>query len=399
MKRFFFSAIALVVAASACTESGLIETPDFYANGITFEPYIGKAPVTKAESIDEAYLMSKTTEGAPAFHVYAFLHNSNVENATGIKVTKPFMDKDVWYDTRDNVWRYDGLEYWPEGQDTYLAFVAYNSDAEDCITSHPTPTKFEFTVPDVVEDQVDLLITDFMPWQWDSNPAGNTEVNLVFKHLLSRVGFSVIATNPTQGVDIAIRSIKFYGDFYSTGTVDLAPAASVGSKESPSLISPVIEKKAGTEVSVYSLFDSEHCFEASSYDCKPTTVTVGENEVTIPGKPIFPNVALDLTATDWEDRYEPVFNSVAESTAAENDRYMMLIPGELGDNAYIEVEYQLTSDIKRTAKVQLQDWELLAGFAYEFVLKVSTNSIEFEADMSNGWSDSVAPTGSLVPLS
>ena len=343
--------------------------------------------------------MSKTTEGAPAFHVYAFLHNSNVENATGIKVTKPFMDKDVWYDTRDNVWRYDGLEYWPEGQDTYLAFVAYNSDAEDCITSHPTPTKFEFTVPDVVEDQVDLLITDFMPWQWDSNPAGNTEVNLVFKHLLSRVGFSVIATNPTQGVDIAIRSIKFYGDFYSSGTVDLAPAASVGSKDSPSLISPVIEKKAGTEVSVYSLFDSEHCFEASSYDCKPTTVTVGENEVTIPGKPIFPNVALDLTATDWEDRYEPVFNSVAESTAAENDRYMMLIPGELGDNAYIEVEYQLTSDIKRTAKVQLQDWELLAGFAYEFVLKVSTNSIEFEADMSNGWSDSVAPTGSLVPLS
>ena len=108
MKRFIFSTIAIAAIATACTESGLIDTPDFYANEITFDPYIGKAPVTKAEDISADYLKISSKED-PAFHVYAFLHKGET-----VDVKNPFMDKDVWFDPNagesgSGVWRYDGL--------------------------------------------------------------------------------------------------------------------------------------------------------------------------------------------------------------------------------------------------------------------------------------------------
>ena len=56
MKRFIFSAIALMVAATACTESGIVDMPEFYGNPIVFDTYIGKTPITKADNVDINYL-------------------------------------------------------------------------------------------------------------------------------------------------------------------------------------------------------------------------------------------------------------------------------------------------------------------------------------------------------
>ena len=387
MKRFIFSTIAIAAIATACTESGLIDTPDFYANEITFDPYIGKPPVTKAEDISADYLKISSKED-PAFHVYAFLHKGET-----VDVKNPFMDKDVWFDPNageggSGVWRYDGLEYWPN---TPLAFVAYNSDAETSITSHPSHTEFEFTVKDVVEQQVDLLATTFITNQIDSDE-GNKNVNLVFKHLLSRVGFSVIPTTTSSNVDIAIRSIKIFGTFPSVGTVDLTlnreEVISEGETDAQDVkeIRPYITPKTGTTVDHYSLFDGNDCFVINSADCKDETTNAKV------AKPIYPNSVLHLDQEEWENRY-----TALDDTDADN-RYMMLIPCNPGADTYIEVEYQLTSDIKRTAKVQLDNWVFKPGFAYEFILKVSTDSIDFEAQMG-GWTGSEAAAGPLIPLS
>ena len=385
MKRFIFSAIVLAATTTACVESGLIDMPDFYANEISFDPYIGKAPITKAEDID-ADALKESSQQAPAFHVYAFLHKT-VENTTTIDFKNPFMDKDVWFDKNAGedhagVWRYDGLEYWPN---TPLAFAAYNSAAESSITSHPSHTVFEFTVKDAVEEQVDLLVTPFLTNQVDSED-GNKNVNLVFKHVLSRIGFSVIPTNPSSSVDIAIRSIKLYGSFPSVGTVDLTLTKEQEISENVKEVRPYITPKTGTNVEVYSFFDGNHCFEINSAACLSNNQKVA--------KPIYPNAELHVDQEKWSDRYV----AMDEGEINPENRYMMLIPCEPGDNTYIEVEYQLTSDIKRTAMVQLNDWEFKPGFAYEFILKVSTDSIDFEAQMG-GWTGSEAAAGPLIPLS
>lgn len=396
MKRFIFSAIAIAAVATACTESGLIDMPDFYASEITFDPYIGKAPVTKAEDIDADYLFDSSKED-PAFHVYAFLHkgvDASNNNAPIIDFRNPFMDKDVWFDPNAGesgagVWRYDGLEYWPN---TPLAFVAYNTDAESCITSHPSHTEFEFTVKDVIEDQVDLLITPFMPNQTDSDEGGNTNVNLVFKHVLSRIGFSVIPTSPSANVNIAIRSIKLYGTFPSVGTVDLTSnrdeviIEATENTQATTEKRPYITAKTGTNVDCYTLFDGNHCFEINSAAC------LSNNQIV--AKPIYPNAELHVDQEKWSDRYV----AMDEDEINPENRYMMLIPCNPGADTYIEVEYQLTSDIKRTAKVQLDNWVFKPGFAYEFILKVSTDSIDFEAQMG-GWTGSEAAAGPLIPLS
>ena len=71
MKRFFFSVIALAAAATACTEGGVIDAPQFYNNAIVFDTYIGKTPVTKAESEDIDYLKLSAEAGGGA-QLYAF---------------------------------------------------------------------------------------------------------------------------------------------------------------------------------------------------------------------------------------------------------------------------------------------------------------------------------------
>lgn len=370
MNRFIVSVMALAVVATACTESGLIDTPSFYANEISFDPYIGKTPATKAESIDDVYMQKKSSKGSPAFHVYAFLHATG-NQASEVDVTNPYLDKDVWY---DNDWTYEGTEYWPDS--TPLAFVAYGSNAESCITSHPSATKFEFTVNDDIAYQKDLLATPFMMNQLDNGQ--DTKVNLVFKHLLSRINFSVIATNPSEDVDIAIRSVKLIGDFYTAGIVDLTK--NVAYENQSNDMRPYVDFTGyATSTKEYQLFKTDECFEISSASCS-TAVD------------IFPNVKYTATGQSWDEMYTPIDN------ATEGNHYLMLMPSEdIGDDARIEVQFQLTSDIKRIANVDLSNFEFKPGYAYDFVLKVSTSSISFSANMG-GWDDQTYDEYPLQPV-
>ena len=71
MKRFFFLTIALAAAAISCTKSGLLESPQTYENPIEFEPYAGKAPVTKATEV----LTDDIKESG--FHVVGFVEGTD----------------------------------------------------------------------------------------------------------------------------------------------------------------------------------------------------------------------------------------------------------------------------------------------------------------------------------
>ena len=89
MKRFFISTIALIVAVTACTESGLIDAPQFYNSEILFDTYIGKAPVTKAENIDLTYLETSSVGGA---HLYAFMCDKGNRNISNVDFSSAYLD-------------------------------------------------------------------------------------------------------------------------------------------------------------------------------------------------------------------------------------------------------------------------------------------------------------------
>lgn len=356
MKRFIFSVIALMAAATACTESGLIDSPQHYGSQILFDTYIGKTPVTKAESIDLAYLEDVDNGGA---HIYAFMSDKENANPNNIDFSSAYMDGRIvcteeTTETNQKVWEYQVVTlqniwttedvYWPG--DVNLAFVAYK--AEDYTpVANGDDFYFDFIIKDNISEQVDLLVS---PLQFVSETVGkDTYVNLQFHHLLSRVGFSVIATNPNENVSITIHSMRLCGMFPKKGKVSLKnTTASIQADE--------------TEYATYyDFFQEGESFTVKSSVCGSE---VGDNS--------------RIHTGDVEDRF------------------MMLMPGQL-DGAYIEVEYQLTGAEKRFAKVELGSMPLKAGFAYEFVLRVATASIEFSGVVEGYWGSTGTNGNTNIP--
>ena len=89
MKRFFFSLIALSAAVVGCTQSALLESPEIFNQEVSFSPYTGRTPVTKATDI-----VGKTgLASAGGFQVYCFLDKKNSsppgsQKKKRIKITK-----------------------------------------------------------------------------------------------------------------------------------------------------------------------------------------------------------------------------------------------------------------------------------------------------------------------
>ena len=387
MKRFFFSAIALMVAATACTESGIIDMPEFYGNPISFDTYIGKNPMTKADNVDINYLkgLGPNASATVGAQVYAYLCESDVTNKSAdiVDFSSAYLDgRLLWHDDTDNNkdgWRYNIFKnntwivdepYMPSGKD--LAVVAYNLGAGICI-SDETPTGFTFTVKDVVANQVDLLATPLTFVSESEN--GDTQVPIRFYHLLSRVGFKVLSTSDSA-TEIKISSIKLRGAFPKKGHISLisaiaTPTTITAETNSIPAITAVTEKEEDeTDSDIYAyeynLFGSGAEFSIASSACVSGTGKPG-------AQPIFNNKSLTATSSD------------AEINAAKNARYMMLMPG-VQSNLSVEVTYKLEGQsTSNVVNVNIGSINFQAGYAYEFVLKIATAAIEFSGVVEGDW--------------
>ena len=390
MKSFIFSAIALMVVTAACTESGLIDAPQFYGSEIAFDTYIGKAPITKAESVDLAYLENNTNGGA---HVYAFMCPTGNLDLEMVDFSSAYMDGRITnvtpttYKTDGSIdtygtWKYEVTNgtsweveevYWPGDVD--LAFAAYNLKADDdkYISNRIGLTQFDFTVADNVSDQVDLLATPLTFVSEDKS--GVTTVGLQFSHLLSRVGFKILPTN-LNDITIYINSLKLCGAFPKTGHINLASAVSYGSQSGTPQIIPNTSGEYATE---YNLFSGNESFSIESNAC--AGVDANNNPIII-AQPIYNNASVtEVTKPD-------------EIAALEANRYMMIMPGHAA-NTTLEVSYMLEGETEsHIARVSLKKaddsaWSFDAGKAYELVLKIANKAIEFEAEVVEGtWEQS-----------
>lgn len=406
MKRFFFSVIALAAVAISCTKSGLVELPQTFETPITFEPYTGKAPTTKATVMDSdalqapMYDATSTTPTKGGFHVLAFTHPTPGDNSVADYTATPYMDEDVWYEaavaddpettnvdeTKEAFWDYSGVSYWPEGK---LDFVAYGlnaknymnfniKDEEDKVT---LKTSFTYNVPELVSAQEDLIVAT--PQKGEMNDG--TKINLPFKHLLSKVGFSLETNNADQNVKVTIKKIVLSGAFHNQGVVDMTAATPAVGSKSGNVTSYTFFGMQGADNSVVDYNPSI----ANTYDC-----FVGDSKGKVTdnaGKqvydPIYASHTITVTSNTNDDNETTYTQSspVSKTTVNENNRYMMIIPTEAQANAKITVVYQLTGDEERTAEAQLAStFKFEAGMGYEFVLKVSTLKVDFSVNVT-GW--------------
>ena len=371
MKRFFFSLIALSAAAIGCTQSAVLDSPDLQGKEISFSPYTGRTPLTKAQSIEgpggAADKYGLAEDGG--FNVYSFLHKPDGS-------TSVFMD-DVNVYMQNGAWTYDEIMYWPDSKSDYkLSFAAYSENASDYVVWDEEGLGFTYTVPTEVNNQVDLLVADYQAPKASDNGG---KVTLYFNHLLSRIGFKLVTTTDDESIDVVIKSVQLQGKFPVAGKVDLL------SEE------PAIES-----------IDNTNAVLATSYELMDFT---GDKE--LDGAFIVRNTkdALPIYATHVipsEVKKDSEFQSLAEDvkTANEQSRFMMVIPHEVTDNTAdrIVVSYQLTDAIQRQATIPLTNMGLTFEpcKAYEFYLSISTKSIGFHVE-EHFWGENVETTNPLTP--
>lgn len=350
MKKYILSTIALAAITVGCTKSSFVDVPEAQKTPIAFDTYTGKAPTTRATSHDdETALQAKNSSTDPAFHVKAF-YGSEL-----------YMNEPVWYES--NKWEYANTIYWPASGT--LAFYAYG-DSDNLTqpsTATAASTEFTYTVPSAVSAQDDLLVAVPIAEQ-----ACTTAVVLNFHHMLSRVGFKLTTTTASTTnlpINVTINNVTLIGTFYESGTIDITKKATDNK--------PYIELAEGATPSVtsYSLFDTP---TSGSYSF--VVESPGSDATTI-----FANT---LNHAD---------GSSTTHATDDSDRFMMLIPG--GTVTKARVEYQLPGQTtSQTVEGTLENPITLgAGLAYEFIIHLSTDVMEFTGTVT-GWgtAQEVTPT-------
>lgn len=390
MKRYVHIAIALLTIAAGCTKSSLVDVPESQKTPITFEPYSGKAPVTKATEVNNNTIRKAINNGG-GFHVTGFLHTETTSGegdaATVTNTTdynKTYMSSDVYDSTVGEgtaaSWVTDVISYWPASGS--LDFVAYGlntdktlSDGSQMMNFNGSKTSFTFKVPGSVAEQEDLVVSDFMSKKVLPS-SGNADgvdqsgtVTFTLKHLLSRVGFKVqtlYTTESAPDVTITITDITLHGGFVNEGEVYLG-AASVA-----------IAPDATKTTTSYTFFEEGEYFETAATK-EPVQIYANGTTATLPDGQTF--------------------------SPKTTDCYMMLMPGTVKDNAtaidqtigtnpYVEITYQLSGAGPQTKRLALPDipgasegvttnWTFAANKAYEFLFTVSVESIDFSAEVTD----------------
>ncbi|MBR5564176.1 MAG: fimbrillin family protein [Bacteroidales bacterium] len=359
MKRFFFSLIALTAAVVGCTQSAMLETPDLGGAAVSFSPYTGRTPVTKATTIAQPDDQGTMPEGsvtlgeAGGFNVFGFLTTDDGKT-TKTTILDAMNNEHVTYTDADG-WTYDGLVYWPDKASTStMSFVAYSHNAANYITWKGNKTTTEqvltYTVPEDIDDQVDFLATALQDELSLNNPlsSGGT-VTLNFHHLLSRIGFKVQTTTSTG---VKIKALSLSGRMYVAGELNLKAVK-------------------GTEIPVLQV---------------PSTATKQNPE--------YHYIREDEAASQISRAKDE-----AQRVQRDGSEFLMILPHTVrqGDDHFINVTYQVGNGNDREVYVELPaDFEFKPGKAYEFILKISTSSISFQVE-ENGWNN-VQEEGTTYPI-
>ena len=220
MKKFFFLAVAAIVALAACSKNVIDETSN-EARKINFSTVTGMN--TKAPISGTVY---KTTD--PTFGIFCYALTSGQTWASNSASGQLYMNNvEISYNGTDKIWEPASVYYWPlSGSLTFIGYSPYG--CAGTVAYAPATkalTVTNFTVDDDPDDQEDLMWATTNPDLTDNQSTYTSElqtstltgVNEVFHHALSQVKFNVKKAAGLDSYDITVNSITFTA--YSKGTL------------------------------------------------------------------------------------------------------------------------------------------------------------------------------------
>ena len=223
MKKFFFLAVAAIVALAACTKNN----PDTAVNAgrrINFSTVAG--PNTRTPLSGTVY---KTTD--PNFGVFCYALTAGNNWTANSSAGQVYMNKvEIAYNGTDKIWESASVYYWPlSGTLTFTGFSPYDEASKVAYApATKTMTVTDYVAAADTTDQTDLMWAETQKDLTDNQSTYTSEiqtstltgVNMIFHHALSQVKFAVKKASGLDAYDVTVNSIVF--NAYSTGTLTVA---------------------------------------------------------------------------------------------------------------------------------------------------------------------------------
>lgn len=221
MKKFFFLAVAAVVALAACTKNEPNTSSIQKGRVINFSTVAGKT--TKTPLSGTIY---KTTD--PHFGVFCYALTDGKTWAANSADGQLYMNKvEISYVDADKIWEPASTYFWPLSGT--LTFTGFSPISEASKVAYAPATK-ALTVTNYVAAATTAAQTDLMwantqkdlsdnqsTYTSESATSTLTGVNMVFHHALSQVLFKVKKAEGLDDYTITVNSIEF--NAMSTGTL------------------------------------------------------------------------------------------------------------------------------------------------------------------------------------
>lgn len=358
MKKFYFSALALMVLAASCTNEQL-NVPETTGNAINFGTYIGRDVLTRASVFATDDMK---TDGFGVFASYTGQNDYSSQDMNFMKNQK------VTYDADKDAWTYSPVKYWPNNVGDKVSFFAYAPYAGGTVLEG---TKKLVIAVDDLGSQDDLVVADAIMNQ--TKQGVGDKVTFEFKHALSRIGLNVEAMVDKVNDD-------------ATGSTDNNTANGALASETTIKV---------TEVKLIGKFDT-----SADIDLSNSTWDLGANgsgEVTYTWNSAnFTSVADDNVTTE-------------KTQLNKDDSYAMIIPQDfVGENKIkLVITYTVTtsdeklnggkSEIKNIITSDPFNFNFEQGKAYMFNLHLGMTSVKLSANVS-GWDETSTDTVVNLPI-
>ena len=228
MDKNFFMGIAAMAALTlvSCSSDDLNSLSDNSSKNeaISFDGYLGRSAVAVNGSRGSELTKDALQESTEGFGVFGNYTSTDVTTTTyGENL---FKNQQVTYDATAETpaWTYKPVKYWsPAGHIDFLAYAPFDSNQKQKESS-----KLDFTVNSTITAQKDLL------WANAANKTNTDKpVTFIFKHALSRLGYTVKTSATAEGTSITLNQITLAGSndgakgaFYSAGIIDLSKTSS-----------------------------------------------------------------------------------------------------------------------------------------------------------------------------